>query len=295
MKEIIADSSAQRLDVYLSKKFKDYYSRSYFQRLINAGSVTVNGNIVVPHYEIRPEDKISVDFLIESNTEVKREKLPLKIIHEDKDLMVLNKAPGMVVHPACGHPTGTLLNALLGYAKGKFTPFLVHRLDKDTSGVIIVAKNEKAKNQLMKMFQSRRIKKVYLAAVKGFVSEDKGKIDAPLGRSPIDRKKIEVGPLANKAAITEFKVLSRGDEYSLLEVYPYTGRTHQIRSHMEYIGHPVLGDITYGGPEKIDDFKFQRQMLHAYKITFQHPGTAKSVEYTAEPPSDFKQFLAKVK
>ena len=292
MKEIIADSSAQRLDVFLSKKFKDY-SRSYFQRLINAGSVTVNGKTVVPHYEIRPDDKISVDFLVESNTEVKRETLPLEIIHEDKDIMVLNKEPGMVVHPACGHPTGTLLNALLGYAKGKFTPFLVHRLDKDTSGVIIVAKNEKSKNKLMKMFQGRRIKKVYLTAVKGFVSEDKGKIDAPLGRSPIDRKKIEVGPLADKAAVTEFKVLSRGDEYSVLEVYPYTGRTHQIRSHMAYIGHPVLGDITYGGPEKVDGHKFQRQMLHAYKITFQHPGSAKSVEFTAEPPSDFSMFFDK--
>jgi len=289
MKELTVDSSGERLDVFLSKRFKDY-SRSYFQRLIKSGSVTVNGKEVVPHFEPKPGDTVSIDFVTEQKN-IGCEDLPIEIIYEDKDVLVLNKEPGMVVHPACGHPTGTLLNALLGYSKGKFSPFLVHRLDKDTSGVMLVAKNEKAKNSLVKQFQNRKVKKVYLAAVKGMVNEDRGRIEAPLGRSLKDRKKIEVGATANKDAVTEFKVLSRNRVFSLLEVYPHTGRTHQIRSHMAYIGHPVLGDKTYGGPEKIEGRILGRQMLHAFKISFTHPEKHKIVEYSAEPAKDFRIFL----
>lgn len=288
MKELTVDIPGERLDVYLAKKFSDY-SRSYFQRLIKTGEVLVNGVKASPHHELHHEDKISVNFVCESK-EILKEDIPLDIIYEDKDLLIINKSPGMVVHPACGHESGTLVNAVLGYSKSKFQPYLVHRLDKDTSGVIVLAKNEKSKNSLMKQFQNRKVKKVYLAAVKGYVSEDRGSIEAPLGRSPKDRKKIEVSPSADKPAATDFKVLERNRDYSLLEVYPFTGRTHQIRSHMAYIGHPIIGDVTYGGPDKIDGIHVGRQMLHAYKITFRHPSKAKSVEFSAKLPADFKIF-----
>jgi 23S rRNA pseudouridine1911/1915/1917 synthase len=215
----------------------------------------------------------------------------LNIIYEDDDILILNKDAGIVVHPACGHQTGTILNALAGHAKGKFQPMLVHRLDNDTSGVLVVAKNERAKNSIVKQFQNRAVRKVYLVAVAGCVGENKGRIEAPLGRSPNDRKKIVVGPLAKKMAVTDFVVLKRRKEYSLLEIHPVTGRTHQIRSHMVFIGHPVLGDKTYGGKERIGDRLFLRQMLHAYKIGFNHPGTGKRVEFCAELPVDMHKLF----
>jgi 23S rRNA pseudouridine1911/1915/1917 synthase len=194
----------------------------------------------------------------------------------------------MVVHPACGHYDDTVLNALYAHAGGKFIPFLVHRLDKDTSGILVIAKNEKAKNSLVKQFEKRAVKKVYMTAVKGNINEDRGRIEAPLGRSPNDRKKIVVGPLAKKNSVTEFKVLFRSRDYSVLEVYPLTGRTHQIRSHMVYIGHPVIGDIYYGGPASSAGRTFVRQMLHARRISFTHPTTGKKVEFEAPVPDDMK-------
>ena len=284
--KIIVDSSVKRIDSFLPGTFPDY-SRGYFQKLIKAGKVTINGSAVNAHQSARPGDE--VEFELEASIkQVAPNDLPLEIIYEDKDILVINKKPGMVVHPACGHYDDTALNALYAYAAGKFIPFLVHRLDKDTSGILVIAKNEKAKNSLTKQFEKRAVKKVYLTAVKGNISENRGRIEAPLGRSPNDRKKIVVGPLAKKNSVTEFKVMFRNQDYSVLEVYPLTGRTHQIRSHMVYIGHPVLGDVFYGGLQQLKEKQYGRQMLHARRISFTHPSTGKKVEFEATIPDDMK-------
>lgn len=288
---ILSDAAGVRLDVFLAKQVPGY-SRGYFQKLIKNGGVTVNGKAVNSHYDLKMNDQVAIIFSDEKK-ELVAEKAPLDVIFEDDDLLIVNKAPGLVVHPACGHYTGTLLNHLAGYADGEFTPLMVHRLDKDTSGVIVIAKNERAKNSLVKQFQNRTVHKVYRVAVNGFVAENKGRIEAPLGRDPEDRKKIVVGPLADKMAITDFTVIHRSKEYSLLEVHPVTGRTHQIRSHMVYIGHPVLGDATYGGPELIGSSRFTRQMLHAYAISLSHPSTHKTVTFTAPLPADMEALWKK--
>jgi 23S rRNA pseudouridine1911/1915/1917 synthase len=288
MELLNGDTSKERIDSWLSSKFVQY-SRGYFQRLIKAGNVKVNGTTTSTHYRVKPDDAIEVELVFDAPGIIIEEKIPLDIVHEDDDIIVVNKPVGLVVHPACGHPTGTLLNALAGHAGGKFYPLLVHRLDKDTSGVMVIAKNERAKNSLVKQFQKRAVKKVYLAAVVGCVLENKGMIEAPLGRSPDDRKKMVVGPLAKKMAVTEFVVVYRSKSLSLIEAHPVTGRTHQIRSHFAYIGHPVLGDRTYGGPEKMDGRLFTRQLLHAHHLTFMHPATGKKVEFTAPPPDDIRE------
>lgn len=282
------NDGSERLDVFLSRKYADY-SRGYFQRLIKNGNVLLNGKAVLPSRDIKPGDTVSLDF-IEEKKEIVSEKIDFGIIYEDGDILVLNKPAGLVVHPACGHQSGTLLNALFGHANGKYAPLMVHRLDKDTSGLMVVAKNERAKKSLVKQFQKRAVKKTYLAAVKGFISEKHGYIEAPLGRSPQDRKKIVVGPLSKKEAVTEFTVIKAGKEFSLLEVRPLTGRTHQIRSHLAYIEHPVVGDAVYGGPLEAGGKEFKRQMLHAYRIRFMHPTKGKQVEFTAELPKDMSIF-----
>ncbi|MHB9156377.1 MAG: RluA family pseudouridine synthase [Endomicrobiales bacterium] len=282
--KIISDTSDVRLDNYLCRAVAGY-SRGYFQRLIKGGQATVNGKAVSAHYAVKAGDEIEFTHVCEEK-QIAAEDIPLDVLHEDDDIIVVNKAPGMVVHPACGHQSGTLLNALMGRGRGSYTPLLVHRLDKDTSGVMVVARSERAKNSLVKQFQNRRVKKLYLVAVRGCVAENKGRIDAPLGRSPEDRKKIVVGPLSKKMAVTEFTVARRGRDFSLLEVRPVTGRTHQIRSHMVFIGHPVLGDQAYGGPVRVGEHTFARQMLHAYRIAFTHPSTGKNVEYAAPLPAD---------
>lgn len=283
---IISETDGIRLDVYMAKKYPEY-SRGYFQRLISSGHITVNAKESSPSSKLKEGDLISADFGKEPGT-IEAENIPIDIIYEDDDVIVINKAVGMVVHPAHRHYSGTLVNALAGKL---IKPLLVHRLDKDTSGVIIVAKNERAKNSLVKQFQRRSIKKTYLAAVEGCVSEEKGYIDAPLGRSLADRRKIVVGPLSKKESVTEFSVTYRSKAFSLLEVRPLTGRTHQIRSHLAYIGHPILGDDTYGGKKEIGDLKFSRQMLHAYKISFIHPSKSRRIEFCAPPPRDIAELF----
>ena len=288
-KIIIENNLTQRLDCYLNSLHKDY-SRTYFQNMIKNGSVLVNAKKVNPSYKAKKNDVI--EYEIEENAPItlKAEKIPLDIIYEDDDIIVINKQADLVVHPSYGHETGTLLNALLYHFKNKISPFMVHRLDKDTTGAIIFAKNEKSKVSLSKQFQKRTINKTYIAAVTGAVLEDNGRIEAPLGRSLANRKIIEVGPLAKKMAITEFKVLSRSRDMSLLQVHIITGRTHQIRSHMKYIGHPVLGDVAYGGSDHIGDMKFTRQMLHSYRIIFTHPVTSKQMDLIALLPEDMQKF-----
>jgi 23S rRNA pseudouridine1911/1915/1917 synthase len=244
----------------------------------------------LPSCKLKRGDEIIFEFQTqEPLSQIKPEKIKLDIIYEDDDIIIVNKQAGIVVHPSYGHPDGTLLNALTAYSKGNFVPYLVHRLDKDTSGLIIFAKNEKAKISISKQLQNRAVKKIYVAAVKGIIAENKGRIEAPLGRSPQNRKIMSVNATAKKMAITEFKVIERKEDYTLLEIRIITGRTHQIRSHMKYINHPVIGDVQYGGPQSIDGKTYTRQMLHAYNVTFTHPRTCKQVQFTAPLPEDMRQ------
>ena len=275
-----------RIDSYLASLIEGY-SRSYFKDLIKSGNVLLNGVVPQVSKSLKVGDVLEYD-LEQKESSLVAENLPIDIIYEDDEVIIVNKAAGVVVHPACGHESGTLVNAVLGYAKGKFSAFLAHRIDKDTSGLVIIAKNERAKNILSNQFQKRLVKKQYLAVASGNPTESEGYIDAPLGRSPIDRKKIIVGPLSKKESITEFKVLKRYKGYCLLEVKPLTGRTHQIRSHLAYIGHPIMGDVFYGGPTQSASGLIKRQLLHAYKVSFIHPATNKRVEFTAPVPGDLK-------
>ncbi|MDR2251485.1 MAG: RluA family pseudouridine synthase [Endomicrobium sp.] len=283
----------ERIDSYLASIYQEY-SRSYFQKLTDKQKIFVNDKPVFASYKLKRGDVISFEFEKEGKLRIKPEKIKLDIIYEDDDIILVNKQPGIVVHPSYGHPSGTLLNALMAHSKGKYNPYLVHRLDKDTSGLIIFAKNEKSKISISKQLQKRAVKKIYLAAVKGTIVENKGRIEAPLGRSSQNRKLMSVNPLAKKMAISEFKVLARRDGYTLVEVRIITGRTHQIRSHMKYINHPLVGDQQYGGSEvSIDGKKYSRQMLHAYHVTFTHPRTSKTVEFKAELQNDMKEIFKK--
>ncbi|BAV59156.1 pseudouridine synthase [Endomicrobiia bacterium] len=280
----------ERADSYLASIYKDY-SRSYFQKLTDRQRVFVNDKIIPVSHKLKRGDIITIEFEKEEKLQIKPEKIKIDIIYEDDDIVVVNKRSGIVVHPSYGHLSGTLLNALMGYSAGKYNPYLVHRLDKDTSGVIVFAKTEKAKISISKQLQKRVVKKIYYAAVKGVIAENRGIIKAPLGRSPKNRKLVSVNPLAKKAAITEFKVIERKDDYTLLKVRIITGRTHQIRSHMKYINHPVIGDKQYGGPETIGLKRCERQMLHAHNITFTHPSTSKTVKFIAQLPNDMKEIF----
>lgn len=281
----------ERIDAYLASLYKEY-SRAYFQKLIENGAVMVNDNPVLASYKLKSGDLITVNFADESSDlEIKPQNINLNIIYEDEDILIVNKPPDIVVHPSYGHPDGTLLNALMGYAAGRFSPYLVHRLDKDTSGLIIFAKNEKSKISLSKQFQNRAVKKIYYAAVKGNIFENKGRIEAPLGRSPENRKIMSVNSVAKKHAISEFKVLARKADITLLEVRIITGRTHQIRSHLKFINHPVVGDKEYGGPQNVEGKSFGRQMLHSAFIAFTHPRTSKPVEFKAPLPKDMEEIF----
>ncbi|GHT61931.1 pseudouridine synthase [Endomicrobiia bacterium] len=280
----------ERVDIYLASIYKDY-SRSYFQKLTDKQKVFVNGRSVLSSYKLKHNDTIAFEFEKEAKLSIKPEKIKLNIVYEDDDIVIVNKQSGIVVHPSYGHPSGTLLNALMAHSKGKYNPYLVHRLDKDTSGLIIFAKNEKSKISISKQLHKRAVKKMYYAAVKGTIVEHKGRIEAPLGRSPQNRKLMSVNPLAKKMAVTEFNVIARKDGYTLVEVRIITGRTHQIRSHMQYINHPIVGDQQYSGPKVIDGKCYGRQMLHAHKLTLTHPKTSKTINFTAELPYDMKEIF----
>ncbi|GHT67171.1 pseudouridine synthase [Endomicrobiia bacterium] len=280
----------ERVDIYLASIYKDY-SRSYFQKLTDKQKVFVNGRSVLSSYKLKHNDTIAFEFEKEAKLSIKPEKIKLNIVYEDDDIVIVNKQSGIVVHPSYGHPSGTLLNALMAHSKGKYNPYLVHRLDKDTSGLIIFAKNEKSKISISKQLHKRAVKKMYYAAVKGTIVEHKGRIEAPLGRSPQNRKLMSVNPLAKKMAVTEFNVIARKDGYTLVEVRIITGRTHQIRSHMQYINHPIVGDQQYSGPKVIDGKCYERQMLHAHKLTLTHPKTSKTINFTAELPYDMKEIF----
>lgn len=286
---IIVNNEGERLDVYLSRELE--LSRSKVQKLIKEEKVFVNGKVVNGSYSVKIDDKIEVDDKLDYNIHVEGEDIPLDIIYEDDDLIIINKASGMVVHPAPGHYTGTLVNALLyrygNLAGESFRPGIVHRLDKDTSGLMIVAKNEEMLEKISLMISNKEVERKYLAIVNGVIKHDTGEVDAPIGRDSNNRQKMAVTDVNAKEAITHFKVIERFDNNTLIECILDTGRTHQIRVHLSYIGYPVCNDSLYG-KGKCTEFG---QMLHSYSISFKHPRTGKLLQYQVDAP---KEFLEKI-
>lgn len=279
-----------RIDKYLIKELK--LSRSSIQKLIKDNKITVNDQVIKNNYIVRVDDEIMVDDINEEPTKIEPENIPLDILFEDDSIIVLNKPSGMVVHPAAGHYTNTLVNALLYYSpnlsSNDVRPGIVHRIDKDTSGLLLVAKNDEVHSKLSESLKERTIIRRYIALVEGMIKPEKGTIDAPIGRDPFDRKKMAVTDLNAKKAITHFRVLERFNEATLIECQLETGRTHQIRLHMHYIGHPVINDVVYNNRKPINSFG---QMLHAKFIGLKHPLTDEYMEFEAETPAEFNEIL----
>ena len=287
------EDKGTRLDQYLVKQLD--LTRTRVQNLIKENNIKVNNEKTKVAYKIEPNDSVRVYIPEVVEKDIEAEDIKLDIVYQDGDIAIINKYSGMVVHPAHGHYSGTLVNAILFQIKdlsginGEMRPGIVHRLDKDTSGLIIVAKNDKAHTKLTEMFKNKEIKKTYLAIVKGKVRKEKGRIETNIGRDEKDKKKMSVSrdEKKGKLAITTYKVIDSNERYSLLDVNIETGRTHQIRVHMKHIGYPILGDIVYGRP----DNKIMRQMLHAYKLEFKHPITSEEMVLEAQLPKDFVEAL----
>lgn len=286
--------ASMRLDVFLTKILADF-SRSHVQKLITNHEVTVNGIPARANYKLRLKDYVKVVIPEVKAMEAKPENIPLDILYEDTQVIVVNKPRGMVVHPATGNYTGTLVNALLEHCNdlsginGTIRPGIVHRLDKDTSGVMVAAKTDQAHLSLAKQIKDRTASRRYLAIVHGNIKEEQGVINAPIGRDPNDRKKMAVTFTNSKTAITNFHVTQRFGEYTLVECKLLTGRTHQIRVHMTYIGHPVVGDPKYGSAKS--RFSIQGQALHSTELTFEHPTTGQKLLFSAPVPADMQDIL----
>jgi 23S rRNA pseudouridine1911/1915/1917 synthase len=293
--EIAQADDKKRIDVFLTEKIPEH-SRSYIQKLIKDGLVLVNGEKVKPNFKVKPGCVIDVTIPPPQEISLQPEPMELDIVYEDDDIVVVNKPQGMVVHPAPGNYSGTLVNALLYSCDelsgigGVIRPGIVHRLDKDTSGLLVVAKNDAAHRSLAQQIRDRTLKRVYWCIVEKNIKEDKGVINAPIGRHPTNRKKMAVVNLPTaKPAITHFKVLERFGEYTLVEARLETGRTHQIRVHMAYIGHPVVGDSVYGSRKQ--KFNLKGQVLHAKKLGLIHPSTGEYMEFEAPLPEYFENLL----
>lgn len=299
MKELVVKDNNQkkRLDSYIVEELEDL-SRTTVKRLIDEEKILVNGKKQKSSYKPEMGDVISIDMPEAREIKLEAQNIPVPVIYEDNDIIVVNKPKGMVVHPANGNPDGTLVNAILAMCKnslsgigGEIRPGIVHRLDKDTSGLLIVAKNDTAHIKMSKQIQDRKVTKKYIALVKGVIAETEATIDLPIARSTKDRKKMGVDP-NGKNAITHFKVLKRYDKYTLLELKIDTGRTHQIRVHMSYIGHPVVGDSVYSNGK--NEFDIEGQMLHARYLEFKHPITGEELKLEAPIPEYFESILKKL-
>lgn len=315
MPELIVSSEdeGERLDSYLASHVSEV-SRSAFQRLIEEGCVTVNGSPSRPAHKVKAGEAVWYAIPPPKPARILPEELPLDIVYEDEHLIVINKPKGMVVHPAPGAPAGTLVNALLAHCKGLSAvggverPGIVHRLDKDTSGLIVVAKNDTAHQALQKQIQARVAERKYLALVWGNPRFEQAVVDAPIGRHPVDRKKMAVieSPAARRArvAVTDFRVLERFGPFALMEAELRTGRTHQVRVHSAYAGHPVVGDPTYSGKQRLQagrkEFvvavnrlidELRGQALHAYYLSFDHPATGERLEFTVRMPEEMEQLV----
>jgi 23S rRNA pseudouridine1911/1915/1917 synthase len=290
-------SEGIRLDVAVTKALDK--SRTFIQGLIEQESVKVNGLIKKGNYKIRKGDKIEVVIPAPCQSKAEPEAIPLDILFEDEDILVVNKPQGMVVHPAPGAWTGTLVNALLYHCRnlsainGVLRPGIVHRIDKDTSGILVVAKNDIAHHNLAVQLKEHSMNRKYLALVHGVVSEPSGTIEAPIGRDPVDRKRMAVVMQHSKTAVTHYRVLERFRDSAYLEVRLETGRTHQIRVHMSYIHHPVIGDPVYG--PKRNEYGLEGQMLHAAHLGFKHPRTGNWLEFDTEVPSLFQTIIEKLR
>ncbi len=285
----VEENEKIRIDKYLSEKLD--LSRSKIQKLIDNKKVIVNNKTVSANYKIKMGDLIEVNDDLNYEINIEKENIPLDIVYEDDDLLIVNKESGMVTHPAPGHYTKTLVNALLYKFDISSTtdirPGIVHRLDKDTSGLMVVAKNEKTHEKLSEMIKNKEVKRHYIALVEGVIQHETGTIDAPIGRDQYDRQKMAVTDINGKDSITHFKVLKRYKNKTLVECILETGRTHQIRVHMKYINHPVVNDPIYN-KKKSDDFG---QMLHSKSIEFIHPITKKEIYFEVEPPKEFMKEL----
>ncbi len=295
------EGGGQRLDLFLSRHISEI-TRSALGHLIHAGLVVVNGRNRKAGYRVKTNDDINVRVPESAPATIIPERVFFEIIHEDDDLLVISKPPDVVVHPACGHQTGTLVHGLLFHChnlsgiSGEQRPGIVHRLDKDTSGVMVVTKNDRAHKMLVDQFKERKIEKVYLALLEGRLQAGEGRIALPIGRHPVKRKKMAVEGRGSRDAATSWKVVEEFPGVTYVELRPSTGRTHQLRVHMAFKGHPVLGDDLYGGKKRGPGaLKIKRQCLHAYRLSFDHPNTGKRLTFTAPLWPDMEEILAQLR
>ena len=293
---LICDKPSERIDKYVTA---DGLTRSQIQKLIENGDITVNGRCVKPNYKLKLNDEINITLPEPKEADIKAENIPLDIVYEDNDLLVVNKPRGMVVHPAPGNYEGTLVNALMYHCKdslsginGVLRPGIVHRIDKDTSGLLLVAKTNEAHLSLAGQLKEKTTKREYVCIVNGLLKSKSGTIDAPIGRHPTSRLKMTVTASNSKNAVTHFKVLEYLNNATYVSCRLETGRTHQIRVHMQSIGHSILGDPVYASK---DPYHLNGQALHARLIGFTHPTSGKYMEFTAEPPQYFLDLLDKLR
>lgn len=288
----------ERLDKFLSAQFPEQ-SRSYLQKIIKEGSVFVNGKAAKASLKMEDQDEVLIDLPELREPEIEAEAIPLDILYEDEDLLFVNKPKGMVVHPSAGHYTGTLVNAVLYHCKGQLSgingvmrPGIVHRIDKDTTGVLVVCKNDMAHNHVAEQLRVHSITRKYCAVVQGVIREEEGTIDSPIGRHPVERRKMAAGVKNGKRAVTHYRVLERKANHTYIECQLETGRTHQIRVHMASIRHPILGDTVYGSEK--NPFHLEGQTLHARVLGLVHPSTGVYLEVEAPLPEYFTKLLGKL-
>ena len=297
---LTAQNPGERIDRFLSKDLETL-SRSYLQKLLKDGEISVNGKPVKANYKVSEGDKIQIRIPEPENPDILPENIPLDILYEDDDILVVNKPKGMVVHPAPGHYSHTLVNAVMYHCgerlsgiNGVLRPGIVHRIDMDTTGSLLICKNDHAHQILAEELKEHSITRRYHAIVHGNIKEDTGTVNAPIGRHPVDRKKMSTKAPNGRHAVTHYKVLERFGDYTYIECELETGRTHQIRVHMSSIGHPLLGDTLYG-PKKCPFPSLQGQTLHAMILGFKHPITKEYMEFTAPLPEYFEKLQAKLR